>query len=176
MDGGKCRVGNTGSLAQLVRSFCRWARLTCRPVRNSRTCGVNYLDEAGRARSSSAQDAGRLAVRVQMRRYSWTTVQSRGRDQRQAPGSRAVGILRGASRAGAALSARRNRYPGKEGHFPRIPFIGSWYPWFSERLSGPLLVLTVATLVRPGHGVQPSLGNKAPAGYTNAIRALLHPN
>jgi hypothetical protein len=56
------------------------------------------------------------------------------------------------------------------------PFIRSWYLWFSDRLSGPMLLLTVATLVRPGHGVQPSLGNKMPAGYTNAISALLHAN
>ena len=42
--------------------------------------------------------------------------------------------------------------------------IGSWYLWFSDRLSGPLLLLTVATVVRPGHGVQPSLGNKASTG------------
>lgn len=56
------------------------------------------------------------------------------------------------------------------------PFIGRWYPRFSERPSSPLLLLTVATLMRPGHGVQSGLGNRVPAGYANAIRALLHPN
>jgi hypothetical protein len=46
----------------------------------------------------------------------------------------------------------------------------------SSWLSGPLLLLTVPALVRPGHRVQPGLGNRIPAGYTNAICALLRPN